>query len=630
VRPGRQKSRCRISRFRWTSPRRLSEYVGVTLQHGQTAGFRKAEPTFWPFWAMALGIAVAEWVLPLHWWWHGPLTAVAVALSFVWLVRIGAMLRRVETPGRALPVVRNWSLAGLLLLVQLYLITQAAKGWLLRELFLGRQLDTVLAGYRSFVLVGLLLNGLALSLRPRPIQRFLLAVVDHTARLVALSFGGTILLGAFLLMLPVSVRSAGDISPVNALFTAASAVCVTGLAVNPIARTYTPFGQAVLLGLVQIGGFGIMALYGAVVALAGRRMSTRSARLMSEVVDVASLASVRRLLWGIIVFTLAVEGLGAVGFYCFLQPFTDVGAGPGADLPRAGAGNLWWASAFLSVSAFCNAGFSLFRDGLVPFVDNWVVSLLVMLLVVIGGLGFPVWFELLGRFWSRLRGRRAERLSLHSRTVLIVTGLLLLLGTLMYLVLEWGRSMKELPLHAKLLAAAFQSVVTRTAGFNSIDYSKMASATWLGTCVLMFIGASPGSTGGGIKTTTFAVLVAATWADLRRRGRVELGHRSIADIAVRRAVGVTLISGGALLVITFLLQLTEPFEPLRLGFEAASALATVGLSTGVTPELSAPGKLIVTTAMYLGRIGPLTLAMALASNTSPRAIGLPEERIGIG
>jgi trk system potassium uptake protein TrkH len=373
-----------------------------------------------------------------------------------------------------------------------------------------------------------------------------------------------------------------------------------------------------------------MVLYGAVMALAGRRMSTRNARMMSEVIDVDSLASIRRMLAGIVLFTLVTEAVGAVGFYYSLRVYPDVAMGPDADLPRAGAGNAWWAAVFLAVSAYCNAGFSLFRDGIVPFAGNWAVSGIVILLVVTGGLGFPVWFELIGRLWSQLRRRRPERLSLHSRTVLIVTALLLVLGTIMYLALEWSRSMNGLPVHAKVLTAAFQSVITRTAGFNSLDYAKMAGATWLFTCVLMFIGASPGSTGGGIKTTTFAVLIAATWADLRARGRVELGSRSVSDRAVRRAVGVTLVSGGVVVLTTFALLLTEPFEALRLGFETVSALATVGLSTGITPLLTPAGKLIITVAMYFGRIGPLTLAMALASSPKPSVVGLAEERIGIG
>lgn len=587
-------------------------------------------PLAWPFWVWALVFAAGEWLLPLRWWTQGPLTMAAVGISFIWTLRMGQVLHGSGSAGRSLPVVRNWSLAGLVLLQLLYLATQAAKGSLLHQLYHGIAAETLLPGYQSFILVGLLLNGVALAMRPRPLQRLLLAVVDHTARLVALSFGAVILLGAFLLLLPVSVRQAGNISSIDALFTSASAVCVTGLAVNQIAQNYTLFGQAVILSLVQIGGLGIMALYGAVIALAGRRMSTRSARLMSEIIDVDSLASVRRVLFGIIAFTLVAEGLGAVGLYFSLSPIREVAEGPAADLPMAGAGSLVWAAVFLSVSAFCNAGFSLFRDGMVPLAGHWLVCSIVMILVIIGGLGFPVWFEALGRFWARLRRRRPERLTLHSRTALAVSATLLLLGTLAYLALEGGRTMQGHPLSTKLLTALFQSAITRTAGFNTLDYAKMSAATWLLTCALMFIGASPGSTGGGIKTTTFAVLVAATWSDLLSRGRIELGQRSIAESAGRRAVGVTLISGLLVVVTTFLLLLTEPFEPLRLGFEAVSALATVGLSTGITPELSTPGKLVITVAMYLGRIGPLTIAMAFATSKIPRSVAYPEERLGIG
>lgn len=602
----------------------------MTTQYGEEPGVREVTPTLWPLWVLALSNAVLEGAIHLTWWIQGPLVALDVLVSFLWLWRMSFVLSGARSTARGLPLVRRWSFAGLAMIWLLYLTAQAAKVWLLRGLFLGEHGVALVPAYRSFVLIGLVLNCLALSLRPRPMQRLLLAVVDHTARLVALSFGGTILIGAFLLMLPLSVRHATDISLVNALFMSASAVCVTGLAVVPLAQTYTFFGQVVILGLVQMGGLGIMVLYGAVVALAGRRMSTRSARMMSEVIDVASLASVRRLMLGIVAFTLFVESLGALGLHLSLRPFADVATGPDSDLPRAGAGDLWWAAIFLAVSAYCNAGFSLFRDGLVPFAGNWAVSGFVMVLVVVGGLGFPVLFELMGRGWLRLRRRRPERLSLHSRVVLVVTGALLVAGTAMYLALEWSRSMAGLPLQTKLLTAAFQSVITRTAGFNSLDYSKMSAASWLGTCVLMFIGASPGSTGGGIKTTTLAVLLAATWADLRARGRIELGRRSIVDGAARRAVGVTLISGGVVVMITFLLLLIEPFEPLRLGFEAISALATVGLSTGITSELTPFGKVIITLAMYLGRIGPLTLAMAMASNSTRRSLALPEERIGIG
>lgn len=580
------------------------------------------------YWVAMLAVAVAEWMIPLRWWIHGPLTAVAL-ISFPFLLsQVLSILREAFAAEGARISRRFWG--WIVLLSSVFVISEMAKLWLLKELFGGQSPSDLRVGFRSYVLVALIASVSILWMRPKPIQRLLLRVADDTARLAALSFGGAILCGAFLLMLPLSVRNASDISGVDALFTSASAVCVTGLAVNHIPTTYTFFGQMVLLLLIQIGGFGIMLLYGAAAALAGRRMSTRSARMMSELIDVASLSSIRRLLWGIVGFTLVVEGLGAVLLYFTLLPFPDAALGAGANSPMAGAGSIWWAAVFHSVSAYCNAGFSLFRDGITPFAGYWSVSLTLMFLVFGGGLGFPVWFELFGNLGRRILRRRPERISLHSRVVLSMSAFLLVLGTLLFLALEWKRSMSGLPVHVKMLTAAFQSVIARTAGFNTLDFSQMAHATWLSTCVLMFIGASPGSTGGGIKTTTFAVLAAATRADLTGLHRVELWRRSIANDAVRRAVGVTLISGAAVVFTTFLLMLTEPFEPLRLGFEAVSALATVGLSTGITAELSNAGKLILTVAMFLGRIGPLTLALALTTHKISRSVALPEERIGIG
>lgn len=586
-------------------------------------------PVWWPYWSFALGLAALEWLLPLRWWVHGSLTVLALGTAPLWARHTWTMLRRAanESPSKAL---NGWIWRGLFTLVLLFLASEATKLHLLRELQHGRAAETLISGYRSFVLVALGANCLALSLRPRPLQRLLLLIAEHTARLVALSFGVTILAGGFLLMLPVSVRNPADISAVDALFTAASAVCVTGLVVNQIAQTYTFFGQVVLAALIQIGGLGIMVLYGAVVALAGRRMGTRSARMMSEVIDVASLAGIRRLLWGILGFTVIVEGFGALALYYSLLPYPDVARSYLEDSAVAGSGDLWWAAIFHSISAYCNAGFCLFRDGIIPFAGNWAVSGTIMTLVIAGGLGFPVWFELLENVWFRLRRRRPARLSLHARVVLATSAVLLIAGTLVYLVLEWRHSMRELPFSTKLLTAAFQATISRTAGFNSLDFSQMLAATWLVTCVLMFIGASPGSTGGGIKTTTLAVLLAATWADLRGRQHTELWRRTITEGAARRAVGVTLVSCIMVVLTTFLLMLTEPFEALRLGFEAVSALATVGLSTGITAKLSVGGKLILTMAMFLGRIGPLTLALALTPNRATQALAFPEERIGIG
>lgn len=583
----------------------------------------------WPYWVLALGIGSLEWLIPLSWWVHGLLTLLALGTTPFWAHATWKMLRRARTE-TASAALSGWVWRVLFFFVLLFLSSEAAKLYLLNGLRHGDSVTNLVSGYRSFALIAFGANCSVLLIRPRPLQRLLLVVAEHTARLLALSFGAAILVGAFLLMLPLSVRDPADISAVDAVFTAASAVCVTGLVVNQIAQTYTFFGQVVLLSLIQVGGLGIMVIYGAIVALAGRRMGTRSARMMSEVIDVASLAGIRRLLWGIIGFTFLVETLGALALYYSFLAYPAVAMDPFEASAMAGSESLLWAAAFHSVSAYCNAGFSLFRGGMLPFAGNWGVCGIIMALVVTGGLGFPVCFELLGNVWSKLRGRRPARLSLHSRIVLVTSAALLIAGTLAYLALEWRHSMRTLPLSTKVLTAAFQSTISRTAGFNTLDYSKMLAATWLVTCVLMFVGASPGSTGGGIKTTTLAVLLAATWNDLRGRPRTELWRRSVGEGAARRAVGVTLVFCVMIVLTTFLLLLTEPFEALRLGFETVSALATVGLSTGITAELSPTGKLIIATAMFLGRIGPLTLALAFTPSQESRAVTLPEERIAIG
>jgi trk system potassium uptake protein TrkH len=282
------------------------------------------------------------------------------------------------------------------------------------------------------------------------------------------------------------------------------------------------------------------------------------------------------------------------------------------------------------VSAYCNAGFSLYHANLVPFAGSWSVSITIMVLIVVGGIGFPVCFEALDRAVRRLRRQRPDRISLHTRAVVWATGLLIAGGAVPYLLLEWNRSMRGLGFGSRILTALFQSVTTRTAGFNTLDYGAMAPATLLVTCGLMFIGGSPGSTAGGIKTTTLATLLATFRAELRRRDQVTLMGRAIPLVLQRRALGVGLLGVVAVGSFSFLLLLTEKQEPLRLVFEVVSALGTVGLSTGITPDLSVAGKLLVALAMLVGRLGPLTVMLALADRTTPSHTALPEERLGIG
>src|SRR5688572_17755287 len=288
-----------------------------------------------------------------------------------------------------------------------------------------------------------------------------------------------------------------------------------------------------------------------------------------------------------------------------------------------------WAAIFHAVSAFCNAGFSNVYGGLVPFAGDFGVLLTVMILIVLGGLGFPVLDELLRAAVMKLRRKRGNVLTLHTRVVLRTTAILLGLVTVAYWVLEWSQSMQPLSYAERIVASAFQSVSCRTAGFNVVDMGAMRPATWVLTCAAMFIGASPGSTGGGVKTTTVAALFAGLRAELGNRAP-HLLDRTVPQSMIRKAIGVAFLSMTIVLFAFFLLLLLESLPPLELAFEVVSAFSTTGLTTGITPKLSVPGKLLITLMMFIGRIGPLTLALALAAKNQKTVVQLPEERLVIG
>ncbi|MFW5924868.1 MAG: TrkH family potassium uptake protein [Myxococcota bacterium] len=489
--------------------------------------------------------------------------------------------------------------------------------------------DLLLSQYRMFTVAAYVLVNVGLLGRGARASRLLGGLSQQPARMTALSFGLTGLFGALLLNLPPALRDPADASFVDSLFTAISAVCVTGLVVHPTAQTYTPFGQAVILCLFQVGGLGIMGLSAAFATLAGRRLRLRSSVMIAEMVDARSLASLRRTLKGIVGYTLAIELVGAVLLYLMFLSYPATTLGPESTGLAAGAGSRVWAAVFHSVSAFCNAGFTVFHGGALAFAGSWPVSLTLMVLIVLGGLGFPVLRELGVRAQVRLARRRVERMSLHSRVVLWTSGSLIGAGALAILALEWSGVMAPLPWDDRFLTALFQST-TRTAGFNTLPIDAMAAPTLMLLCMLMFIGASPGSTGGGVKTTTLAVLFATFRAELFGRRTARLGDRSVGEAVARRAMGVFFLSVVIVSFLLLVLLIAEPHDPLALAFEAFSAFATTGLSTGITPHLSTPGKLLITFTMFIGRIGPLTLAIALAARQRRQAFHLPEERVTIG
>lgn len=433
-------------------------------------------------------------------------------------------------------------------------------------------------------------------------------------RVLALGFAVIILTGAILLSLPLAAADGRPVPFLDALFTATSATCVTGLVVVDTGTRFSTFGQLVILTLIQIGGLGFMAVATIIMVLLGRRITLRDRLLIREAFNQVSLAGMVALVRAVIFLTLAVELSGAL-----LLSLDFV--------PRFGWGRGLYYSLFHAVSAFNNAGFDLmggFRS-FTSFVGNPLVSLTIAGLLIIGGLGFSVLIELV-----HLRSFRD--LSLHAKLVLVTTAVLLLTGISLILMLEWNnpRTLGHLPFGVRLLASFFQSATPRTAGFNTLDIGSLRPATLLILIVLMFIGASPGSTGGGVKTTTVGTLVATVWSTVRGQEEIGFFERRIPVELVLRALTIVSLSLGLLLAVTLGLTIVEPFPFLSLLFEATSAFGTVGLSTGITPYLSKAGRVLLIVLMYTGRLGPLTLTVAMAHHGRAVAVKHPEERIIVG
>jgi len=473
-----------------------------------------------------------------------------------------------------------------------------------------------------FLVVGAL-HGLSAAM-PERIARLALRFAQRPALLLAGSFAAMILVGTVLLALPLSVENVADLSIVDSLFTITSAVCVTGLTVNDPGSTYTFFGELVILLGIQLGGMGIMTL--AALALAFARDTALSTQLRyAAMLDARTLTDLRTTVQSIVVGTLAIEALGAVLLY--FQFDGD---------PRAEGHSAAWLAIFHAVSAFCNAGFALFNGNMMAFSDDVGVQSIVMALVTFGGLGFPVLRELMIQLRMRsvrivMRSQpRPTPMSLTSRVVLWTSALLVFGGALLVLVLEYGRpAMAGLGVGERILAALFHSVNTRTSGFNTVDIGAFTSTTLLWSCVLMFIGGSPGSTAGGIKTTTVATLFATLRGEMRN-GEPNLGRRAIAPEVFRRASAVTAISAGIVVVALTLLTITEEHEFMKLMFETVSAFGTVGLSTGITAALTTAGKFVITATMFVGRVGPLTIALGVASAEGKPHYRLARESLPIG
>lgn len=441
------------------------------------------------------------------------------------------------------------------------------------------------------------------------------------SRTISLGFLAVITVGTLLLMLPFSL-SDGSWSPfITALFTSTSAVCVTGLVVEDTGTFYSPFGQLVILLLIQVGGLGYMTVTTFLLILLGRRFGLREKLAIQQSLDIPGMSGSVRLVQSIIAMTIIFELTGA---FCLLPVF----------LQDHSFGESLWLSVFHSISAFNNAGFGLFPDNLMSYAVSVPIHIIIPALIIFGGIGYQVIME--GFFWIRNRlrgGRECVVFSLNFKIVTSTTLFLLLIGILAFLAtpIYHPDFQDGVTFGQRLMFAWMQSVVPRTAGFNTVDYGLMSDTGLFITIALMFVGASPGSTGGGIKTTTLRILLACTRAVLQGKEEVLCFQRQIPMTLIIKAVGVVFGSVITIVLATTLISWIDPeFEFIRLLFEVVSAFATVGLSTGITAALAPLAKLIIIGAMYIGRVGVLILMASILGDPKPTTVNYPEENLLVG
>ncbi len=434
------------------------------------------------------------------------------------------------------------------------------------------------------------------------------------SRVLVVGFATVILLGALLLTLPQATQDGLGLSFLNAIFTATSAVCVTGLVVVDTATTFTLFGQWIILFLIQVGGLGFMTFATLFAMILGKRITFKERLLLQEALNQVSVEGVVRLTKSVLQISFAIEAIGA--FILTLRWYSDFGFSKAL-----------YYGVFHSISAFNNAGFDLFGNftSLTAFVGDPFVNITIMLLIICGGLGFVVLADLLGD---------RKKFRLHTKIVLKVSGVLILGGAVFILIMEFTnpKTLGPLPIGTKILAAFFQSVSPRTAGFNTIDIANMYETSLLSMIVLMFIGASSGSTGGGIKTTTFIAIVLSVLSTYRSDPHVVIKDRTIPRDVIAKAWAITTSAAILIFMILLVLSHTENSDLLTVLFEVTSAFGTVGLSMGITPHLSVVGKIAIALTMFIGRVGPLTLAFVLTQkrNKVSTQIKYPDERIMIG
>ena len=439
-----------------------------------------------------------------------------------------------------------------------------------------------------------------------------------TTQIIMLSFLVVILVGSLLLSLPISSASGEPVPYLDALFTATTATCVTGLVTLPTVTAWSVFGQVVILVLIQVGGLGVITIMSALMILLHKRMSIGDRLLLQDAFNLNSISGIVRFVKRVLLGTFLVEAVGAILYMTVFVP----------EYGKRGI----WISVFTSISAFCNAGIDIIAENsLCDYATNPVINIVTSLLIILGGIGYIVWWDVVGLV-SRKRGKM-RNLTLHSKIAITTTLALIFGGGILILLFEYANPLTigNLSLVDKIQVSFFQSVTTRTAGFATIPQQDLTNASSILCLLLMFIGGAPVGTAGGIKTVTFAVLAVSALATIQNKQEVSLFNRNISKQTVNKAVAVTMMSFAIMFTSTILLSAVTDADVLDIFYETVSATATVGLTRDLTPYLNAVGKAIIIATMYLGRVGPISLALALNANKKHQnIIKNPTEDISVG
>ena len=443
-----------------------------------------------------------------------------------------------------------------------------------------------------------------------------------TTQVIMLSFLFVILIGSLLLALPISSKNGKAVPYIDALFTSTTATCVTGLVTLPTVTTWSVFGQIVILLLIQIGGLGIITVITGLTIALHRKIGLKDSRLISDAFNLTSLSGLTAFVKKVIIGTLIIEGIGAL-LYMFVF------------IPDYGARGIWL-SIFNSVSAFCNAGIDIIAENsLCSYALNPLINTVTSLLIILGGIGYIVWWDIIRvfKFFKKEKIKCLKRLTLHSKIALSATLILIFCGAVAIFILEYNNplTIESYSLFDKIQVSLFQSITTRTAGFATIPQENLTNASAILCVFLMFIGGSPVGTAGGIKTVTIVVLFATAYSAIKNKNEVSLFNRNLSRQITKKAVAVTSMSFSIVFIATVLLAAVTNAPAIDIIYETVSATATVGLSRNLTAYLGFSGKLIIIATMYLGRIGPISLAIAFNSNKETgNIIKNPTEEISVG